>query len=182
MQKQRWLFSAAGENTHSKNTAHWKINGSVGVDFLLTHVSVSPFVGARIVRLLQHRSRTSSRRSCLRTRPTGSSGTIKPTSTETICARPSTSLSSREGLSIFSFCLQLSELGGRSERSAGSGGPRRLHLLWHGCPRHPGQRTHAGSQSPVGKSQLTFSRLEARLKYSNDEKAPPSQPPLGMTP
>lgn len=53
------------------------------------------------------------------------------------------------------FCLQLSELGGWSERSAGFGGPRWLHFLWHSCPCHPGQRTHAGSQSLAGEGVRT---------------------------
>lgn len=54
------------------------------------------------------------------------------------------------------LCVQVSELGGWSQRSAGSGGPRRLHVLWHGSPRHPGQRTHAGSQSLAGEPSPFF--------------------------
>lgn len=50
------------------------------------------------------------------------------------------------------FYFQLSELGGRSEWRAGVGGPRGIHFLWHGCSRHPGQRTYAGSQSVAGET------------------------------
>lgn len=51
----------------------------------------------------------------------------------------------------FFFWPQLSELGGWPQWSARAGGPWWLHFLRHRRPRHPGQGTHAGSQSAAGE-------------------------------